>query len=153
MTKELKAIRDALAELLGLQDSAICLKVRAENINAKEDEVIKQLCEHIGYGAVMDSAARQWYLKDNLGCHTTYHCFGVVKVVTEKAEQALATLDSIMGVPNGYVMVPIKPTERMVMAAINKAADVEIIQKKPRTKVEDIYKAMLSAAPKHGGEV
>lgn len=76
-------------ELVDMQDSALSLKVRAENIKAPEDAEIKKLCERIGYGAVMDSAARQWYLIDPVGCHTTYHCYGVVKQVTETIRAAL----------------------------------------------------------------
>lgn len=79
----------ALDEVIELQGSALLLSKRAELIHAPEDALIKELCERIGYGAVMDSAARQWFLIDGTGCHTTYHCYGVVKDVTERAKQAL----------------------------------------------------------------
>lgn len=88
-------IEKALKELIELQDSALNLKRRAEGITAPEDDIIKQLCERTGYGAVMDSAARQWYLKDPKGCHTTYHCYVVVESVTKKAREALTHLQAL----------------------------------------------------------
>ena len=42
----------------------------AKAINAPEDAEVKAICERIGYGAVMDSAARQWFLKDPCGALT-----------------------------------------------------------------------------------
>jgi len=36
---------------------------RVHSITASEDEAVKHLCERHGYGAVMDSAARQWAKK------------------------------------------------------------------------------------------
>jgi hypothetical protein len=40
---------------------------RALSIVDLIDVEIKQLCEKYGYGAVMDSASRQWILKDSVG--------------------------------------------------------------------------------------
>lgn len=80
---------DALRELIDLQDSALSLKPRAQGINAPEDATIRRLCEQVGYGAVMDSAARSWFLKCPVSCHTTYHCYSVVEMETEKAKAAL----------------------------------------------------------------
>ena len=41
--------------------------------------VVKALCERIGYGAVMDSAARQWFLKDSVGALTVGPCAGLIR--------------------------------------------------------------------------
>lgn len=65
-----KAQRDrrALADVLsfsGPSDRAV------ERIHAPEDAEVRNLCERVGYGAVMDSAARQWAAKDPVGAHTT----------------------------------------------------------------------------------
>lgn len=43
---------------------------RAKCIHAPEDLEVFALCERLGYGAVIDSAARQWFLKDPIGAHT-----------------------------------------------------------------------------------
>lgn len=61
---------------------------RRININAPEDEMIKNICEKIGYGAVMDSVARQWQRKDPIGAFTTGPCRG--------------TLLSLLGVENDH---------------------------------------------------
>lgn len=52
---------------------------RARLINAPEDAVIKSLCEAIGYGAVIDSAARQWQCKDPFGAFTCGPGAGTVR--------------------------------------------------------------------------
>lgn len=92
---------EALKELTSLQQSALNLKIRAENIQAPEDAEVKRLCEKHGYGAVMDSAARQWFNHPDVpkgSCHTTYHCYTVVKQVTEQATVALAAAEREMEV-------------------------------------------------------
>lgn len=89
---KVQGLVEALESLIELQDSALSLDVRAKGIDAPEDAHIKQLCEHYGYGAVMDSAARQWHLKcgiPNGSGHTTYHCYSVVKKVTQRAIEVL----------------------------------------------------------------
>ena len=48
-------------------------------ILAPEDAEVRALCERIGYGAVMDSAARQWRLKDQLGAFTGGPCVATVR--------------------------------------------------------------------------
>jgi hypothetical protein len=85
-------LREALAELVELQSSALAVKMRSECITDTWcDADVKILYERVGYGAVMDSAARQWFIKDGKGgSHTTYHCYSVVKQVTERAQEALA---------------------------------------------------------------
>lgn len=49
---------------------------RSISISAPEDEAILQLCERIGYGAVMDSAMRQWIKKDSMGAFYIVGCLG-----------------------------------------------------------------------------
>lgn len=71
-----------LEELLSLCDYK---GVRAKNIKDPAlDLMIKSICEHHGYGAVMDSAQRSWWLKDQIGCFTIGPCAGSVRVVLEK---------------------------------------------------------------------
>lgn len=50
-----------------------------ENLRASEDDEVRSLCERIGYGAVMDSAARQWRKKDPVGAFVTGPCIGTIK--------------------------------------------------------------------------
>jgi hypothetical protein len=49
-----------------------------ENLRAPEDDEIRELCERIGYGAVMDSAARQWRKKDPITAFVTGPCIGTL---------------------------------------------------------------------------
>lgn len=93
LAKAINAAREALDDLVDLQKSALLLDKRANCITAPEDFSVKRLCEIHGYGAVMDSAARQWHLLDgNGGGHTTYHCYSVVKKATIMAKKSLAAL-------------------------------------------------------------
>ncbi len=57
---------------------------RALNIHDNIDATVKILCEGFGYGAVMDSAARQWALKDSMGAFYIGGCLQL-----EKLEDAL----------------------------------------------------------------
>lgn len=66
-------------------------------------------------------------------------------------DSILATLDSIMAVPDGYVMVPLKPTGTMLMYGVHVQERDEFRNDGYGVNAEKIYKAMLSAAPKHGG--
>ena len=50
---------------------------RALGISAPEDAQVRALCERIGYGAVMDSAARQWAQKDPMGAFYIGGCLGM----------------------------------------------------------------------------
>lgn len=52
---------------------------RAESVDAPEDPVVRDLCERRGYGAVMDSAARQWFLRDPDGARVVGPCAGSVR--------------------------------------------------------------------------
>lgn len=93
LAKAVEAARAALDDLIDLQKSALSLDARANGITAPEDKSVRALCERHGYGAVMDSAARQWHLRDgNGGGHTTYHSYSVVKKATIMAKKALAAL-------------------------------------------------------------
>lgn len=49
---------------------------RSIHINDPRDELIKELCERYGYGAVMDSAMRQWIKKDQMGAFYIGGCLG-----------------------------------------------------------------------------
>jgi hypothetical protein len=63
---------------------------RAEVILAPEDAKVLELCEHIGYGAVMDSVARQWFAKDRHGAHTVGPCAATVRSLRSDLDDALA---------------------------------------------------------------
>ena len=58
-----------------------------DSIAAPEDHLIKDLCERIGYGAVMVSAARQWRKKDPIGAFTCGPCVHTVKQAIEKIQK------------------------------------------------------------------
>jgi hypothetical protein len=69
---------DIVAELNGETDSCSEHSQRAGNVSDPIDPIIKELCEQHGYGAVMDSAQRQWQLKDPIGCLTIGPCLGML---------------------------------------------------------------------------
>ena len=48
------------------------------SITAPEDAMVRELCERFGYGAVMDSAARQWREKDPDGAFSVGPCVGTL---------------------------------------------------------------------------
>ena len=50
-------------------------------IQAPEDAAVGRLCEQWGYGAVMDSAARQWRRKDPDGAFLVGTCAVIVRGV------------------------------------------------------------------------
>jgi hypothetical protein len=52
---------------------------RSRYINAPEDVIIRELCEKIGYGAVMDAAMRLWIRKDPNGAFYIGGCVGLTK--------------------------------------------------------------------------
>lgn len=85
------ALREAL-EVLMLSDPN---GDRAKHIHAPEDPMILALCERIGFGAVMDSAARQWRNSpshDGIGAisaHTTGACVGTVRKTVALVRSAL----------------------------------------------------------------
>lgn len=79
-----EALRGA-REALGLIDIG-----ERDPISAPEDITVKRLCEAVGYGAVMDSAARQWRKKDPIGAFTSGPCVYMVRDV-------LSEIDRVMG--------------------------------------------------------
>lgn len=84
---ELRKALDETAEVLDLMDSD---GVRAAAFNnVPEDGLIRELCERIGYGAVMDSAARQWFKKDSVGAITTGTCAGTLRNLKALVRTAL----------------------------------------------------------------
>jgi len=56
-------------------------------VKAPEDKEIFELCERLGYGAVMDSAGRQWRKKSGIAAHAVGSCIGSI-------EAALAAYDA-----------------------------------------------------------
>ncbi len=58
------------------------------------DMLIKEICEQMGYGAVMDSVARQWYLKDDIGAFVAGPCAVFVRKAKKQWTEALSELDS-----------------------------------------------------------
>jgi len=71
----LTAERDRLKEALALCDP----QGERMIIHAPEDPQVRELCEQVGYGAVMDSAARQWREKDPIGAFTVGPCVATVQ--------------------------------------------------------------------------
>ena len=63
-----------------------------ENLRAPEDEIVRKLCERIGYGAVMDSAARQWRRKDPVGSFVTGPCIGTIIYELKRSSDKKAPL-------------------------------------------------------------
>lgn len=59
---------------------------RSRAITAPEDVEIECLCERLGYGAVMDAAARLWVRKDPIGALTVGPCVATVQSAIAKAE-------------------------------------------------------------------
>jgi hypothetical protein len=56
-------------------------------IQAPEDAAVGALCERWGYGAVMDSAARQWRRKDPSGAFLVGACACIVEGVLAQVER------------------------------------------------------------------
>lgn len=82
---QVKALREEFQKII---DSA---EGRTEGINDPIDPVIKAYCEQLGYGAVMDSASRQWMKKDNVGAHIIAGCAGTIRWVLSNTQ---ATADA-----------------------------------------------------------
>ena len=82
-----------LDEAVGLLSVADFDGIRARGVDAPEDSQIMLLCERLGYGAVMDSAARQWYMKtagtpQEGASHTTGHCATTIKNFLNRVNEA-----------------------------------------------------------------
>ena len=54
--------------------------IRAQHISAPEDSIVGELCERIGYGAVMDAASRLWMKKSGGGAFIIAGCYDVVAI-------------------------------------------------------------------------
>lgn len=76
----LKSKIKRMSELLALCDGRHRI-----GIQAPEDPAVLALCERHGFGAVMDSAQRQWARKDPVGAFTIGPCVGSFSY--EKKEQ------------------------------------------------------------------
>ena len=66
-----------------IERNAIHLNHRVDAIHAPEDAEVKALCDRVGYGAVMDSAFRQWerlLRADGMwgGAHCPVACLGTL---------------------------------------------------------------------------
>lgn len=68
---------------------ALCDQGRAGKVNAAEDGFVRDLCEQIGYGAVMDSAQRMWEVKDSKGCFTVGPCLFTVREMISRIDNLL----------------------------------------------------------------
>lgn len=92
-------------------------------------------------------------VRDALELLSNYHNHVNMSIggICEIANEALSTLDSIMAVPDEYVIVPLKPTGTMLMYGVHVQERDEFRNDGYGVNAEKIYKAMLSAAPKHGG--
>ncbi len=86
LTRDLAQARAEVAVLMKALDDAVGTW-RDGDLDAPEDPEIHGLCERLGYGAVIDSAARQWARKDPIGAHTHGPC----RVFVLRARSALAT--------------------------------------------------------------
>lgn len=49
------------------------------SIVAPEDDAVLRLCERVGFGAVMDSAYRQWRRLDPMGAFLVGTCVGIAR--------------------------------------------------------------------------
>ena len=83
--------REALEERIEVMELSDGDGERSKSIVAPEDRTIRALCEELGYGAVMDSAARQWFKKDKDGAHTSGACAATVRRVITSAKAALSS--------------------------------------------------------------
>lgn len=72
----LLATAEKLAEFRKFAEDGL---VDRSAIVAGEDAAVLALCIQHGYGAVMDSAARQWRARDPVGAFTTGHCVGTLQ--------------------------------------------------------------------------
>ncbi len=84
---ELRALRK-VAKAMAVE---LCLReadLRA-NLTAPEDPEVLELCKRIGFGAVMDSAARQWRKRDQIGAFVVGSCLGLIRPVLAAYEKTL----------------------------------------------------------------
>ena len=91
-------MRSLLREAADLLSIADLKGFRANNVQAGEDGIVGEICERHGYGAVMDSAARQWYLKAIAiglpgSAHTTGHCTATINHFLDKLKKKTGWTD------------------------------------------------------------
>ena len=92
----MKLMVEVLGEAKELLELSDYKGVRANGIKDEPfDSFIKEICEESGYGAVMDSVARQWFLKDNLGSITTGACSCSIKITIPKLNKALSEYNKL----------------------------------------------------------
>lgn len=123
-------------EMLALSDPD---GTRAAVITTPEDPEIYELCEQIGYGAVMDSAARQWFIKDSNGALTVGSCAATIR-------QLVARIDALLARPAApdAVMVPISLLNRTV-AALQRHLDRDAPMRVPVEPTDsDVVQAEIS---------
>jgi hypothetical protein len=80
-TKNVDRLRTKLEAATSLFSLNDCDGERAKTISAPEDEAVLQLCIQHGFGAVMDSAARQWFLRDPIGSFVVGTCAATVRKI------------------------------------------------------------------------
>ena len=85
--KRKRAAAVACTDLFDLGQGMLNRSRDRENLHAPEDAEIREICERIGYGAVMDSAARLWRRKDPVGAFVTGPCIGTLIYGTQEVEQ------------------------------------------------------------------
>lgn len=77
-----------------LNEAIVCLEMadpegRHVWLVAPEDHLIRDLCERRGYGAVIDSAVRQWRRKDPVGAHTQGMCVETLTMLLKQLREAV----------------------------------------------------------------
>jgi hypothetical protein len=78
--------RDAWREVVALMDiDGKRQAIRDDRV----DSIVKSLCEQHGYGAVMDSAARQWRSKDPIGAFLVGPCVATAQAVVSTTNGAM----------------------------------------------------------------
>jgi hypothetical protein len=80
---KLEAENKKLKEVLNLMDWKGDRARNLEKAKLPEDAMVKLVCDTYGYGAVMDSASRQWYLRDNHGAFLSGPCYLTVRKLME----------------------------------------------------------------------
>lgn len=71
-----------------LADAVREAEMRAKHItDDRIDDIVKALCDKFGYGAVMDSAMRQWLRKDERGAIITIGCMSVCRAALQKESE------------------------------------------------------------------
>lgn len=64
-------------------------------MNERGDIEVQELCERLGYGFVMDSAARQWKQKDPIGAFTIGPCVAIAEAEAERAMKLVEALKTV----------------------------------------------------------